>query len=318
MKILHVTNNYPSSNFPIYGIFVKEQIDSLENIGLNCDIFFINAREKGAIEYFRSIFLLVNKIKKNSYELIHCHHTFSAFILFIASFFIRKRSKYIVSFQCDPKKELYGLLYFFISLKFDAYIYKNELPSNDLNNFYLPNGVNKELFREIPKQTALKELSLNPKKIYILFVSSNKIRRQKRYDIFCKTVDILKNKYDLKDLKILKIFNVNRIKVPYYFNASSIHLLTSDFEGSPNSVKESIFCNTPVVSTNVGNVKDILSGINGCYISNTNKAEELALLVNKAINISNFKGREILIEKGFDIDNIAKKLFNIYKKIIKK
>ena len=26
MKILHITNNYPTSNHPIFGIFVKEQI----------------------------------------------------------------------------------------------------------------------------------------------------------------------------------------------------------------------------------------------------------------------------------------------------
>lgn len=56
MKILHITNNYPTQNHPIFGIFVKEQIDSLSNQCLENDVFFINGREKGKLEYFKSIF----------------------------------------------------------------------------------------------------------------------------------------------------------------------------------------------------------------------------------------------------------------------
>ena len=35
------------------------------------------------------------------------------------------------------------------------------------------------------------------------------------------------------------MINTKRSDVPYYFNARSVHLATSDFEGSPNSVKAS-------------------------------------------------------------------------------
>ena len=64
MKILHVTNNYPTKNFPIFGIFVKEQIDSLIDLGIDIDLFFINGREKGPLEYIKSIFILARKLEK--------------------------------------------------------------------------------------------------------------------------------------------------------------------------------------------------------------------------------------------------------------
>ena len=50
MKILHITNNYPTVNHPIFGIFVKEQINSLSGMGIYTDLH-INAREKGKFEY---------------------------------------------------------------------------------------------------------------------------------------------------------------------------------------------------------------------------------------------------------------------------
>ena len=57
MKVLHITNNYPTKNFPIFGIFVKEQIESLNAEGVSSEVFFMNTREKGKEEYFYSLLL---------------------------------------------------------------------------------------------------------------------------------------------------------------------------------------------------------------------------------------------------------------------
>jgi glycosyltransferase involved in cell wall biosynthesis len=316
MKVLYITNNYPTKQFPVFGIFVKEQIDSLAELGINNEIFFINGREKGKFEYIRSIFRLRSFLKDKKYDLIHCHHALSALCLIMSG---RMRNfKTIMSYQSNPVNEQGNYIYKFVKNSFDAVIIKNH--SQVIDNkvvFCQPNGVNIDFFQPIDKEVCIKKLKLNKNKIYVLFVSSNHIRQEKRYDKFQATIEILKTKYNLHNIEELKLINIKRSLVPYYFNAASAHLLTSDFEGSPNSVKEAMACNLPVVSTNVGSVKELLQNVNGSYVAKTNEPEELADLIYKVLNETRKNnGREQLIKQELDIVSVAKKIKAIYKKVL--
>lgn len=314
MKILHITNNYPTIKHPIFGIFVKEQIDSLSQTSAKSDIFFINGKEKGKVEYFRSVIELKRILKLGNYELVHCHHAFSA-IIFILTGFTGKIPS-IVSFQNDPDNESLFNLFKIVKRFTTFWIFKNNSKYVDnVNGFYLPNGVNTDFFRPIDRSEACEKLGIVATKRYILFVSSNRIRKQKRYDRFQFIISELK-KWD-KNIEALKLVNVERSLVPYYFNAASLHLLTSDFEGSPNSVKEAMSCNTPVVSTNVGNVKELLENVYASYCDTSNTDSGLIELCKKSlsqIEWSNYNSRRKIIEKGYDIYNVAKKLETIYLK----
>ena len=127
---------------------------------------------------------------------------------------------------------------------------------------------------------------------------------------------ILRNVYGYKDIEELVMIGVTREEVPYWINASNLHLLTSDQEGSPNSVKECLACGVPVVSTNVGNVEDLLSGVEGCFISAEKDPKELAFLVDKSLKEFPYKSiRDKFISKGFDMDYVAKKIVGLYKEI---
>ena len=83
MKVLHITNNFPTKQYPVFGIFVKEQIDSLSNLGVSNEVYFINGREFGLKAYWSSIKKLRKKLKSSDYNILHCHHSFSALILFL-------------------------------------------------------------------------------------------------------------------------------------------------------------------------------------------------------------------------------------------
>lgn len=318
MRVLHITNNFPSTKFPIFGIFVKEQIDSLQKLGVSNDILFINGRENGKSQYVKGIFTIRNKINKNKYDLIHCHHSLTALMLIISGKCFK--NKILVSFQNDPVYENGKLLFKIIKLFVDGIVFKNNsFLITDDKSFYLPNGVNTNFFKPGSKLIAKKKLGLDEKKIYILFVSSNYIRKQKRYDIFTKTLEILKNKYGYKNIEEVKLINCDRSEIPNYFNAVDLHLLTSDFEGSPNSVKESMACNTPVVSTNVGNVFELLKPVNNSFVSKENSAEELASLVNKVLkNNRKSNGSKVILDLGLNMQAVGIKLKNIYVKLILK
>ena len=113
----------------------------------------------------------------------------------------------------------------------------------------------------------------------------------------------------------LLLINQNRDNVPFYFNSSELHLLTSDFEGSPNSVKEALACNLDVVSTNVGNVKYLLNNLKNSYVSESNDPKDLAKLVLDSIEKkNNSKNRNHLINNlKLDIDSVANQIMEIYK-----
>lgn len=315
MKVLHITNNYPTEKYPIFGVFVKEQIDSLSDEGICNEVFFINGRENGKAEYIKSIFRLRKILNKSDFDILHCHHAFSALCL-ILSGRIRKY-KAITSYQSNPDNEHGDKIFKFIKVNFNAIILKNNSLFNDNKTvFYQPNGVNINFFKPLTRSECFQELKLDKDKIYILFVSSNFERREKRYDKFQQVLQILKDKYSLYNIEELKLINTERSLVPYYFNAASVHLLTSDFEGSPNSVKEAMACNIPVVSTNVGNVEELLRNVNGSYVAKTNEPEELADLVYKVINErEKSNGREQLIKQELDIVSVAKKIKAIYNTI---
>jgi len=315
MKILHITNNYPTAKFPIFGIFVKEQIESLNKTDNINEVLFINGREKGKFEYIKSVYRIRIKLNAEKFDVIHCHHALSAICLILSG--KSKNNKVLVSFQNDPIHELGSKVFNFIKRNTNGWIFKNNSDLiTDEFSFYLPNGVNTKFFKPMDKQVARKRLNLNSDAIYVLFVSSNKVRKQKRYDRFSETVTILKEKYNYNIIQEIKLINTSRDKIPFYFNAVDIHLLSSDFEGSPNSVKESMACNTPVISTNVGNVAELLENVKGCYVSENNTPEELAKLVDLALKENN-NGLEKLLQLELDIDSVAIKLNNIYTKIKK-
>jgi glycosyltransferase involved in cell wall biosynthesis len=101
---------------------------------------------------------------------------------------------------------------------------------------------------------------------------------EKGPDIFC---DIVENLFlQNKNIKILlagwrRHYVINRLekaKIPYYYfelpdfeelnklyNCLDLYLVTSRYEGGPQSIVECALSKTPVVSTDVGIAKDILS-----------------------------------------------------------
>lgn len=315
MKVLHITNNYPTPKNPVFGIFVKEQIDSLGDKKIQNAVFFINGREKGRMEYLKASLRLRKYLSKNQFDIIHCHHALSAVSLILSG--RSKFSKMIISIQSDPINENGKLVFKFIKKYANAIILKNNSSFQENKNiYYLPNGVNTSLFLPIDRRVSCKYLSLDPDKKYILFVSSNFLRQEKRYERFKATLAILKEKNH--NLEEMSLINTRHELMPFYFNAADVHLLTSDFEGSPNSVKEAMACNTSVVSTDVGNVKELLENVKGSFVSNSNEPDELASLVESSLNSKEKNGRQKIIQLELDIDSVAKKLKEIYLKILTK
>ena len=153
---------------------------------------------------------------------------------------------------------------------------------------------------------------------FFFLTSFRKSSLRTMYRCFDEVIALLNSKYGWNAVAVV-MRNVDRPLVPFYLNAANLHMISSDFEGSPNSVKECMCCNTPVVSTPVGNVAEMIGDIPGTYVTKSFEAEELAECCDKVLrSIVPFEGREPFLAKGYGMATVAEKLKKLYLEVIGK
>lgn len=104
----------------------------------------------------------------------------------------------------------------------------------------------------------------------------------------------------------------------WLINAVDAAILTSKREGSPQFTKEVMACGGPIVSVDVGDIREQFEGVNGCYVADTREPQELANLLEKALAFKGkTNGREILKERQLSNELVAKHLNDIYTKLLK-
>ena len=310
MNVLQITNCFPYENDPDYGVFVKRQIDSLEGKGVAQDVIFLNAREYGLRTYFK-----IWKYDLSRYDVIHCHHLFSFMSVFVLAFLKRKPvvlsllNEFGNEIKIGLPKSMLAWVCRTISCMASVCIYKASLPEERPNNLvYLPNGVDMNYFSgaESVEVRGIKK---------VLFVSSkNPNRRQKRIWLFKDVIAELNKRDDIR-VEGVVASGIGPDEYLLLLQECDMHLLCSEYEGSPNSVKEAMSCNVPVVSTDVGNVKEMFGQSDYYIVSKEAGVQELANLCLKVLALPrrNAHGRELLIRAGLDLNSVADRLVEIYR-----
>ncbi len=175
----------------------------------------------------------------------------------------------------------------------------------------IPNGVDIDKFYDIERTEACNFLNfpLNKK---IIFFAGNPGRSEKNYKLAKESVDQLKEYF----LLLVPLKDIPFDQVVYYYNAADVTLLTSFHEGSPNVIKEAMACNCPIVSTDVGDVKDVFGDTEGCYIT-TYDPQDVAEKIKMSLEFGKrTKGRERIIQAGLDSKTIANKIIDIYHQVL--
>ena len=90
------------------------------------------------------------------------------------------------------------------------------------------------------------------------------------------------------------------------------------FEGSPQFVKEAMACNCPIVSVDVGDVKEVIDSVENCYLAPYDAkdiAEKLRIVLADGRRTN---GRDKILKMGLDSESVAKKIVEIYKSVLSK
>lgn len=146
----------------------------------------------------------------------------------------------------------------------------------------------------------------------ILLKAYKQLNIKEKLILLCKPFDGLINL--IKELELedkVEILGFQKNPYPFIKNAKLL-VLSSEREGLPTVLIESLILGTPVVSTNcISGPSEILTGSLSEYLAEVNNVDDLASKIYKAVN-ENITIDKKELEK-FSEDNIIKKYLNLIK-----
>jgi teichuronic acid biosynthesis glycosyltransferase TuaC len=324
MNVLWITNMWPDAERPWYGSFVHSQARSLERLGIDLDVLYVPGY-RSSKEYARGAADVVGKSRHRQYDVVHAHYGHSGVLARLQT-----KAPVLLSYCGDdllgtPTPDGLGFTRQSLILAgglaqlsrvLSATITKSEemelrLPASSRErNSVIPNGVDLSSFEPMPKSLARGRLGWSANAKNLLFVGNPSYSRKnvKLGEAVCEE---LRRRGSRVKLRIA--WQVEPDQMTLWFAASDALLFPSLSEGSPNTVKEAMAMELPIVSAPVGDVPERLRDVEGTFISERDPrimadAVELALGYERAPI-----ARAAISE--LSIDKVAERIATLYRSL---
>ena len=254
MRVLVVTNIYPTSGSPARGSFVVSQVAALRRTGqVEVDVAAFDAAGKPwryASEVVR------NALHRRDADLVHAHYGLSGPAALAAA---GRRPVVLTVHGRDCHHPVVKRITAFAAARADAVVaVSRELaaicafPTTDV----IPVGVDLERFHPIPRDVARLALGIPPDQRVIIFPAAP-ARREKRFDrAECLAAAV-------PGLRLVVMEGRPHEEVPLWHNAADAVVVTSEREGYGLACMEALACDVPVLSTPVGVAREVLSAVPG-------------------------------------------------------
>jgi len=307
MRVLVLTNMYPHAKNPSLGIFVKQQVESVRNLGVDVDVLFVNGPES-KLNYLRGTVDVARLVAAERYDLVHAHYVFSGYVA-------------RAQFRCPIVLTHHGIealtgwqryLCKAITPLVDRVIAVSAQVKSVIGNpkiRVIPCGVDTELFRPGDVVASRRALGLPRDRKLILWAAA--MRPEKRLDRAQRAVALLQER--LPEAELVVASGKAPPQIPIFMNACDALVLTSEAEGSPQVVKEAMACNLPVVSVDVGDVAEVIGRTSGCYIASKDPAD-IALKLEAALRQGQrTDGRDAI--EHLSLANTASQIIDVYRDV---
>jgi glycosyltransferase involved in cell wall biosynthesis len=175
----------------------------------------------------------------------------------------------------------------------------------------MPSGIDLDLFRPEPRDQVRQRLGLPMNQRLVLFVGNPSLAR-KRFPLAQAAVERV-NQTDAATLIVG--WERSHREIADLMNACDALVVTSMQEGSPNSVKEALACNLPVVAVRVGDVAERLRGVAGCELCSDDRVETIAAALERVLlRRQRCAGRAAaqLLDEGV----LTRRLIGIYESVL--
>jgi len=207
----------------------------------------------------------------------------------------------------------YGLLSRWCARRADAVVVMTpEMAEElDVDCHVVPHGVDLERFRPFPRRPAREAVGWRHDARHVLFPYAE-AKEVKDYPRAERVVTAADERL-AEDVVLETLHGAPHDRMPLYLNAADALLLTSRREGSPNSVKEAMACNLPVVATDVGDVASRLAGVDPSHVCETDE-ELVAGILDVLERGQPSNGRGAIASLG--LEQMGRRLHEVYESVV--
>jgi len=319
LRVLTITSEWINTG---HGVpFIARQVEFLRRAGIDVEVFAFRGA-KNPINYLKAWRRLRRKLKRERYDLIHAQFGQSGLLA------LPKRMPLVVTLRGSDIlgvnrsgwwPTFYGWLLRqlsrLVATRSDAVIVVAEHMRDHFSSsapvHVIPSGLDFDLFKRLPQMEARRRLGLPEGENLVLF-ACNPTSEGKRGHLARRAVEILDQRLPAR---LIIAWGVPHAEIPVYMSACDVFVFTSGQEGSPNVVKEALACDLPVVSVEVGDVRQRLQGVEGCEVCADDRPETIAAALERALRRGGrIRGREAV--QWLDEKLLTKKVIDIYRSVI--
>jgi len=300
MKVLVMTSIYPTPADPALGSFVRTQVEALKQAGVEIELLVLSGRFR-KLNYPMAVFQLRRRLAEGSIDLVHAHYGYVGMVArtqwkvpVVVTYHGGDLMGLIVNDRGDKARSgpLIAAAGRMLARHVDAAIVQSAEMARLLdssNVFIIPHEIDFEVFRLADRGQARAALGLEADKKYVLF-AANPQNGVKRFPLAkAATNELIRQD---PSIELVVAYKETQDRLALYMNACDALVFTSFMEGSPNIVKQAMACNLPIVSTDVGDVREIIGSTEGCYVCKPDVGEFAARLADILRHRERTRGRE--------------------------
>lgn len=290
-----------------YAPFVTEQVDAIEKKGVECRYFGVDG--KGIVGYLRQIPKLLKAIREFRPDIIHAHYGLCGLLANC-----QRRIPVVTTYHGSDINDPRVLRLSKRSIRrsrFNIFVsQKNVDIARPRKDFALiPCGISLEDYPVIDKEDARRQMGLEPSAKYVLFAGA--------FDNPVKNAPLAKEAMrQVPEAVLLELKGFSRPQVATLMQAVDVFLMTSLTEGSPQVIKEAMACGCPIVSVDVGDVRERIEGIEGCFLSERDPEALARTIKNSLAHGDRTQGRATIEKNGLSNDIIAARIISVYERLL--